>query len=209
MGKGRFQDISGQRFGYLVALGMDTYMSPSGHTQRLWKCRCDCGGIAYENRTRLEQGRRKSCGCRQFDPQFTHGMTYTRFYIIWRNMRARCDRKEEQSYPNYGGRGIGYDPRWVKFENFLADMAEGYQDDLMLDRIDSDADYCKANCRWATREEQANNRRNNIRFKVGEAVLTQAQLLRKYGMGYSTYRQRLKRGLTVQEIFGSEVSRIA
>ncbi len=82
-------------------------------------------------------------------------------YTAWKNMIARCDRPSDISYPNYGGRGITYDPRWSLYENFLADMGKRPErfNRMSLDRIDNDGNYSKANCRWATREEQEASKR--------------------------------------------------
>lgn len=98
---------------------------------------------------------------KKFSVNTKHGMWQTRQYRIWVNMRTRCTNPKANNYHNYGGRGITYDPKWETFEGFWEDMQEGYSDELTLDRIDNDGNYCKENCKWITMKEQQNNRRNN------------------------------------------------
>lgn len=87
----------------------------------------------------------------------SHGMRRTRTYNIWSRMKYRCNNPKDSRYEYYGGRGIGYDKRWEKFEAFFADMGEA-PEGHSLDRLDNDGNYTKENCKWSTPKEQANNR---------------------------------------------------
>lgn len=125
-----------------------------------------------------------------------HGMDGTRTYRIWHALKLRCDSSKSRSYVYYGGRGISYDPRWQKFAEFFADMGEA-PEGMQIDRIDSDGDYCKENCRWATPKENCNNRRNNNVVLYKDQRITVANLARLVNLSENTLRARLLKGWPV------------
>lgn len=171
----------GQRFGKLTVIG---YGHDDRHNQYLWKCRCDCGKELYVHPANAKMGRVHSCGCLQREKATTHGQRYTQLYRTWVDMRRRCRDSKHPTYANYGGRGIKVCDEWQSFEVFEQwALSHGYTDTLTIDRIDVNGNYEPSNCRWATIQEQSNNKRNNRYVDVFGEHLTITEATRKYGNG--------------------------
>jgi hypothetical protein len=122
-------------------------------------------------------------------------MTFTLEYKRWQSMRDRCQRPATNGYARYGGAGIKVCDRWQSFENFYADMGPIPSPDHQVDRIDNAKGYEPGNCRWATRREQANNKRGTIIATIGGQSRTIAQWADASGLKYDTVFVRHKRGV--------------
>lgn len=183
----------GRRFGRLVVLLEQPARNVRGHI--VYKCQCDCGNYKDILGASLRGGRTTSCGCAHHEAISTHGLDGTATYKAWVSMRTRCFNRNCRHYPRYGGRGIGVCLRWSRFENFLEDMGIR-PDGLSLDRIDVNGHYEPPNCRWADAKVQANNRRNNLRVKLGGRVTGIAEFALACGLTESGARKRIYREYT-------------
>ncbi len=136
-----------------------------------------------------------------------------RIYNIWSSMKYRCDKPTCKEYKWYGARGINYDPRWVKFENFQADMQENYNDNLTLERIDNNKGYSKENCKWILLIEQAKNTRNiekAVKITFRGQTLRIREWAEKLGMKRETLSRRiLDYNWPIERAFGEGVHTIA
>lgn len=198
---GKFKDLTGQQFGRLVVIHLeDDYVSPSGYRKKRWMCHCDCGKDVIVWAGNLISGHTQSCGCQHLEKiasgNTKHGIRYSRIYSIWCGIIARCENPKSEYYDKYGGRGIKICEDWRN--NPLAfyewSVANGYSDDLSIDRKDNDGNYEPSNCRWSNRIEQANNTSRNHYITYGNKTLTISQWAREIGLNSKTIADRLALG---------------
>jgi len=205
----------GDKICRLTIIGEDKpHELPSGKRLRKFFCRCDCGNLKSVISGNIKEGKTESCGCLQKERaratktlfKKTHGMTQTSEYAAWHAMVQRCSVKTNQSYSNYGGRGIKVCDRWLgNFNNFLLDMGKKPTPAHSLDRIDNNGNYEPSNCRWATKVEQGNNRRDNKTVTYDGVTRTLAMWSRIYFGNSYTVSRRLKSGWSVERTLNTPI----
>jgi len=190
-----FHDLTGRRFGRLT---VKSCVFAPGIRSTYWDCRCECGVTLNVLAGSLERGATLSCGCYARETQIRHGKHGTRVYGIWQGMKQRCGNPNHKHYGYYGGRGIAVCDRWAAFEAFLEDMGSPDDSDT-LDRVDSDGDYCLANCRWATMAMQSRNKGNTVLLEHDGKAQCATDWAQEMGLRRSTLVKRLKNGWSTRD----------
>lgn len=171
--------------------------APNGRV--LWKCQCDCGTTCLVQANNLYSGNTKSCGCLNRETAIkkatTHGRSNTSEYYVWCSMIQRCENPNDESFANYGARGIAVCGRWRgSFPTFLADLGERPTPFHTLERRDNDRGYEPNNCHWATRDEQNNNQHKTRRLTWNGETHTIRDWAARIPMSYQALRQRVYKG---------------
>ena len=191
----------GQRFGNLVVIEQ---IQNSNDSHKRYKCRCDCGNDCIVYATHLRNNKRTCCAkCSLKGINKKHGLWKKRIYRIWTGIKDRCLNKNGKDYKNYGGRGIKICTIWEKDVEEFAKWAfeNGYRDDLTIDRIDVNGDYCSENCRWVTKEEQAKNKRNNVFVVYNNKKMIASDCAKIVGISEEAMIQRVHRHNGDERIF--------
>jgi hypothetical protein len=199
----RALDFTGQRVGRLLVIER----APNRGRHTCWRCLCDCGNEAIVGTLQLRTEATRSCGCLRRETTATikrsHGCTKTPEYESLFRAIARCHNPKDPAWKNYGGRGITVCDRWRGkdgFVNFLADVGPRPSPEHSLDRIDNNRGYEPGNVRWATRSEQARNKRNNKVFMVQGKRVHVGDCVQRSGLHHRTFYELLTKGWTAEEI---------
>ena len=191
----KIRNIEGERFGRWMVVAL-AHME---NKRAIYQCRCECGTEKLIRGSSLTTGNSKSCGCYQTEIRYTHRKSKTPSHNSWLNMLQRCFNENCHYYHRYGGRGISVCKRWLKFENFFADMGER-PPGTSLHRKDNDKGYFPSNCCWTNHIQQMRHTEQNnlITYRgVTKTAIEWSELLEI--PPYAIYG-RSRRGCSVEEI---------
>lgn len=185
-------DLTNKKFGRWTPIKRDVL------NRKNWNCICECGVEKSVYGADLRGGKSLSCGCLRGEQvaernkaNATHGMFGTVEYAAWSQMIARCERPTDNSFKNYGARGLTVSTEWrAGFEAFLSDMGMRPLNHS-LGRIDNDQGYSAENCRWETQKQQANNRRSSVKVSWRNEEKTLAEWSDVTGIHPDTLNQRI------------------
>lgn len=181
--KGQFvnmrEDITGQRFGRLVALN---FSHKDKNRKTYWDFQCDCGNIKTLRTDQVKNGNIKSCGCLKKEQDNINlnrkgsepwkydskGLSQHPLYHKWGGMKRRCYDVHDSKYDKYGGRGIQMCKEWLHSFKAFYDWSidNGWEEGLQIDRIDNDGNYEPNNCRYVTAKENCNNRSTTRKIEI-------------------------------------------
>lgn len=184
-----FRDLEGNRYGRLTVL----YFYGRKKSKCYWLCECDCGMFVETRTDALLSSRTKSCGCLQKDimrdMKETHNYSKTTEYKSFQTAKDRCENENNPYYYNYGGRGIKFN--FNSFEDFYSELGNKPNINFSIERINNNGHYEKGNIKWATRQEQLQNRRNTRMEEYNGEIKPLKEWCNIYHINYSTALRRL------------------
>lgn len=185
----------GDKFGRLTVIEyVEPHFTKSGRKINRCKCICECGNAVVVDDWHLSSGKTVSCKCyqreRQIEANIKHGYCKTRLYYIWCSIKERCGNPKNKIYKD-----ISLCEEWKSFENFKDwALANGYQDELTIDRKDSNKGYEPDNCRWTTFKVQANNTSRNHYITIDGITHTLSEWVDIYDTKYQLVKDRIYSG---------------
>ena len=187
------ENLTGKSFGRLIVIKR---VNNKGNNQ-FYLCKCDCGKEKIIQKYSLIYGKTRSCGCLRKEllreRNKTHNLSNSRLYGIYRHIKERCYNPNCKAYKYYGSCGIVMCEEWaINFMNFYNwAMANGYKENLTIDRIDVNGNYEPSNCRWATKKEQSINRRNIHLITFNDKTQTLTDWAKDLNINFNTLYQRI------------------
>ena len=176
----------------------------------LFKCLCRCGNTLYSKSPYIQ----KRSGCTKCSPALyrlrfeSYGPLRPVLSKKWRSIIARCQNPKDNSYHDYGARGISICEEWKDFDVFFKWAIEtGFEKGLTIDRINVNGNYEPSNCRWASRLVQNNNTRVNVYYEMDGERLTMGDWARKYGKTRSQVDSRLRIGWSFENAVKSPMNK--
>lgn len=209
----RFVDLTGQKFGRLTVVRR---LSNNKYNFAMWQCKCNCGNIKNVSTNSLKSGNTQSCGCLQKEKvkEIGYNNNKNKIPIKIRNtlyrMRTRCYNPKSSQYKYYGARGISICEQWMDKENGMLffykwAIQNGYKEGLTIDRIDVNGNYEPNNCRWATIQQQANNKRNTRYLIYNNEKHTIFEWAKITNIPLKTIRNRVNKGNDIHKIFNKHI----
>lgn len=199
---------AGQKYGRLTAIA---FLKLNNEKRPVWKWLCACGKEHIAAAKEVRSGNTKSCGCWRKASigarARTHGKRKTLEYEIWAAMLQRCNNPNAKDFAYYGARGIAVCDRWLSFANFYTDTFPR-PPGTTLERIDNNKGYAPENFRWATRKEQARNRRNSRTIEFAGKQMLLIEAIEKFDMPYTTVISRLDRGWSIEKALTTPIGAI-
>ena len=183
--RGRIDDLTGQKFGKLTVVSLYS-MSPTK-----WLCKCECGKDTIVSTCHLKEGHTKSCGCLRTSPR--HPKEWKRIFSIWRHMKSRCYDENVREYKWYGKKGVTMCDEWLNyFETFFNwSISNGYKENLTIDRIDCNGNYCPENCRWTTKYVQDRNKTSKTWITYNNETMVMSDWAKRYNINSATLYSRI------------------
>lgn len=195
-------DMTGHHFGNVVAI-KKVGSCPSGDLK--WLFMCGCGNYFEANGYSVRSGRISSCpSCgrnRAAKSSIKHGKSNSPEFRIWTDMHTRCYNQNSTGYKNYGGRGISVCAQWHDFSIFFEDMGCRPSKTHSIERLDVNKGYSPENCVWATRQDQARNKRNNIQITISGETKSLPEWCDVYECSKGAAYERYYRGLRGEAVF--------
>ena len=193
----KYIDLSGKKFGALTVISITDKRDKRGLAY--WLCKCECGKETVVLGRYLRNGHTKSCGCHIQNIKSKYRRKGERIYSIWCGINKRINVPRNVHYKDYGGRGITICDEWKDYDNFFEwAMANGYQDDLTIERIDVNGNYEPSNCTWIPMALQQNNTRRTVKVNFCGREMTITEIANELGVSRNAIKMRLRKNKSLE-----------